>query len=84
MEASKLQVKTLNSFSYQYLKALKTIITIPPGAYELKSLSKRINIDEGHITERDYLFSIKPKISTLGSIIEITPGRMIANQFCSS
>ena len=33
---------------------------------------KRIIIEEGHITENFYPFSIKPNFSTLGSIIEIT------------
>ena len=33
---------------------------------------KRIIIEEGHITEAFYPFSIKPNFSTLGSIIEIT------------
>ena len=48
-------------------------ITIPPGAYELKSLNneiKRIIIDKGHYTESNYPFTIKPNFSTLGSIIE--------------
>ena len=51
-------------------------ITIPPGAYEIKSLNneiKRIIIDEGHYTESNYQFTIKPNFSTLGSIIEISP-----------
>ena len=48
-------------------------ITIPPGAYETESLNKEINriiIDEGHFTEVNYPFKIKPNFSTLGSIIE--------------
>ena len=51
-------------------------ITIPQGAYEIESLNKefqRINIDEGHFTEGNYPFTIKPNFSTLGSIIEISP-----------
>ena len=51
------------------------MITIPHGAYELESLDleiKRIIIEEGHITENFYPFSITPIFSTLGSIIEIT------------
>ena len=51
------------------------MITLPHGAYELESLDKeikRITIEEGHITEDSYPFSIKPNFSTLGSIIEIT------------
>ena len=34
---------------------------------------KRIIIDEGHYTEANYPFTIKPNFSTLGSIIEISP-----------
>ena len=51
-------------------------ITIRPGVYEIKALNneiKRIVIDEGHYTEVDYLFFIKPDFNTLGSIIEISP-----------
>ena len=51
-------------------------ITIPPGAYEIESLNnevKRIIFDEGHYTEANYLFTIKPNFSTLCSIIEISP-----------
>ena len=51
-------------------------ITILPGAYEIESLNKeikRIIIDEGHYTEANYPFTIKPNFSTLGSIIEISP-----------
>ena len=50
-------------------------ITIPPGAYGMESLNneiKRIFIDEGHFTEADYPFTIKPIFSNLGSIIEIS------------
>ena len=50
-------------------------ITISPGAYEIESLNneiKRIIIDEGHYTEPNYPFTIKPKFSTLGSIITIS------------
>ena len=51
-------------------------ITIPPGAYEIESLNneiRRIIIDEGHFTEVDYTFTIKPNFTTLGFIIEISP-----------
>ena len=54
--------------------------TIPPGAYKIKSLSdeiKRIIIDEGHFTEANYPFTIKPIFSTLGSTTEISPQRPI-------
>ena len=50
-------------------------ITIPPGAYELEKLNNEIKrniIDEGHYTEVNYPFSIKPNFSTLRSIIEIS------------
>ena len=50
-------------------------IIIPPGAYEPESLNKeikRIIINEGHYTEANYPFTIKPNFSTLGSIIEIS------------
>ena len=51
-------------------------ITIPPGAYAFESLKNEIRgiiIDEGHFTEADYPFKIKPNFSTLGSINEIFP-----------
>ena len=50
-------------------------ITIPPGAYELENLNnetKRNIINEGHYTEANYPFTIKPNFSTLGSIIQIS------------
>ena len=49
-------------------------ITTPQGGYKMEILNKeikRIVIDEGHFTEVDYPFTIKPNFSTLGSIIEI-------------
>ena len=51
-------------------------ITIRPGVYEIEALNdeiKRIIINEGHYTELDYPFYIKPDFNTLGSIIEISP-----------
>ena len=51
------------------------IITISPGAYEIKSLNngiKRIIIDEGHFSANENPFIIKPNFSTLGSILEIS------------
>ena len=51
------------------------VISIPPGAYEIESLNdviKRIIINDGHFTEDNYPFVIKPNFSTLGSIIEIS------------
>ena len=50
-------------------------ITVPPGAYEIKSLNneiKRIIIDKEHHTESNYPFTIKPKFSAQGSIIELS------------
>ena len=50
--------------------------TITPGAYEIESLNdeiRRITIDEGHYSEANYPFTIKPNFSTLGSIVEISP-----------
>ena len=54
-----------------------SFIFIPPGAYELESLDdeiKRICIIDGHFSESNYPFKIKPNFSTLGSIIEIDVG----------
>ena len=54
-----------------------SFIIITPGAYEIENLDdeiKRICIIEGHFTESNYLFEIKPNFSTLGSIIEIDVG----------
>ena len=38
--------------------------------YSIKSLNKRIIVDEGHYTEANCPFTIKPKFSSLGSTIE--------------
>ena len=51
-------------------------ITIPPGANEIESLTieiKRNISDEEHYTQANYPFTIKPKFSTLGKIIESSP-----------
>ena len=51
-------------------------ISIRPGVYEIESLNNEIKrniIDEGHYTEVEYLFHIKPDFNTLGSIIEKSP-----------
>ena len=51
------------------------MITCPHGAHELESLDleiKRKIHEEGHIAEDFYPFSIKPNVSKLGSITEIT------------
>ena len=73
--------KVTNSINYFYF--LKSItdddhiqITSRPGVHEKEGLNdeiKRIIIDEGHYTEFDYPFKIKPDFKTLGSIIEISP-----------
>ena len=63
-------------------------ITIPPGAYAIESLDieyKRNIIDEGHYTEANYTFTIKPNFSSLDSIIEISPqGPIISFMFDDS
>ena len=63
-------------------------VTIPPRACEIESLNdeiKRIIIDEGHFTEANYPFTIKPNFSTLGSIIEISPqGTILSFMFDDS
>ena len=63
-------------------------ITIPPGAYEMEALDKEVRrniIAEGHFTEANYPFKIKPNFSTLGSIIEISPqGPIISFMFDDS
>ena len=59
-------------------------ITIPPVAYEIKSLNdenKRFIIKEGYFSTETYPFTTKPNFSTLGSVMEISPGRGI--QFSS-
>ena len=51
-------------------------ITIRQGAYEIEAINNEINritIDEGHYTEINYSFTIKPNFSTLGSFVEISP-----------
>ena len=51
-------------------------ITIPPGTYEIERLNneiRRIVIYEGHYSEANYPFTIKPNFSTLGYIIDISP-----------
>ena len=54
------------------------IFSIPPGRYALENIIKEIKrniIDKRLIREEDYPFTIKPSFSSLGSIIEIMPGR---------
>ena len=51
-------------------------ISIRPGVNEIEALNneiKRIIIDEGHYTEVEYPFHMKPDFNTLGSITEISP-----------
>ena len=63
-------------------------ITIPPAAYEVEAPDKeikRIIIGEDHFTKANYPFKIKPKFSTLGSIVEISPqGPIISFMFDGS
>ena len=40
---------------------------------------KRIVNEEGHFTEEDYPFTIKPNFSTLGSIIEISKQELLVS-----
>ena len=50
-------------------------ITTPPGAYGKESLNneiKRTIIEEGHFTEATCPFTIQPKISTVGSMIDFS------------
>ena len=70
---------TNSNNKFYFLKSITDddhkIITIPPGAYEIESLSneiKTIIIDQEYYTETDYPFNIKPNFSTLGSFIEIS------------
>ena len=53
-------------------------ITSPPGASEIESLNfetKTIIIGDGHYTEADYPYTIKPNFATLGSNIEVSTSR---------
>ena len=71
---------TISNNKFCFLKSITDDghlqITIRPGVYEIEALNveiKRIIIDEGHYTELDYPFNIKPDFNTLGSIIELSP-----------
>ena len=72
---------TNSNNKFYFLKSItdkdgRVQITIPPGAYELENLNNeiiRILIDEGHYTEINYPFTIKPNFSTLGSIVKLSP-----------
>ena len=58
-------------------------ISIRPGVYEIEALNdeiKRIIIDEGHYTDEEYPFYIKPDFNTLGSIIEISSQGPVISQ----
>ena len=51
-------------------------ITIPPGDYEIESLTneiRRIIFDKDHYTEDEYPFKTKPNFSKLCSITDISP-----------
>ena len=70
-----LMLQTKENNKLYFLKSVTdedgyTLLTFPPGAYETESLNteiKRIIIDEGHYTETNFPFTIKPIFSTLGS-----------------
>ena len=76
---------TKSNNKFYFIKSISdddgyTQTTIPPGAYGIESLNNevtRIIIDEGHYTEANYPFTIKPNFSTLGSVIEISTQRPI-------
>ena len=49
---------------------------MPLGVYEIESLTieiKMIFIDEEHFQADNYIFQMKPNLSTLGSIIKFSP-----------
>ena len=55
-----------------------SVITVPPGVYELQRLNKEILrkfIDGGDITEEKYSFTVKPNFSTSGKKTRHLPGR---------
>ena len=55
-------------------------LIIPKGAHEIESLNKEIkmiNIEDGHFSELNYPFTIKPNFSTLGSVIEMSTQRPV-------
>ena len=59
-----------------------TVISILPGVHQLESPNdenKRNIIKEGHFSEADYPFTIKPKFSTLGIIMEISRRRPLVS-----
>ena len=68
-----------NSINKSY--SMKTInvaddfiqISVSPGSFEIENLNRRVTFDQGHFTEADYPFQIKPNFSTLGSIVTIMP-----------
>ena len=76
---------TYSNNKFYFLKSITdedgyTQRTFPPTAYEIESLNnemKRNIIDEGHYTEANYPFTVKPNFSTLGSKIEISTQRPV-------
>ena len=71
-----IQTKIRKCFSQKQLRIKDGFIqiTIPPGAYEIESLSDEItrsNIEESCFTEADCPFTMKPNFSTVGCITKI-------------
>ena len=64
------KVRNLNSkfhFAKSFTDEHFTVISIPPGAYEIESLNNEIKrkFDQEDYTEADYPFTIKPNFSLL-------------------
>ena len=82
-----MKVKSKNNkffFTLPFDDAKFTENTMPPGTYDLESFSHKIKRnfnEEIYFTEETYPLVIKPNFSTLGSIIEFTPGRWIQISF---
>ena len=72
-----LQIEIINFILRKHLSTrIFFQITVNPGAYEIECLNNEIKrniIDKEHYNEANYPFTIKPKFSTLGSIVEISP-----------
>ena len=71
---------SISNSKFDFTKSINdddySVISIPPGAYELESLNdeiKRILIKDDYFTEENYPFIVKPNFSTLCSFLEIKP-----------
>ena len=68
-----LQLKTINSFPYQYFeRAEYNKNTLPPGGNGMEPSNKEIErniVDEGYIIEEHYPVSTKLNFSTLDSFV---------------